>query len=97
MELSIPYTPSGSYTFVSQATKQIINLSILGIGTAAIGQLAWTGTLQFHQARKPFHLKRRQFRTRRYMHTEKVTFPISIKIREVMMLLEGWRRNCRGR
>lgn len=50
MELPyIPYTPSGSYTFVSQATKQIINLSILD-DPLAIGQLAWTGTLQFHQA-----------------------------------------------
>ena len=51
MELPyIPYTPSGSYTFVSQATKQIIDLSIILGDPLAIGQLAWTGTLQFHQA-----------------------------------------------
>lgn len=47
MELPyIPYTPSGQYTFVSQATKQIVNLNLLDDPVAS-GILEILGVLEF--------------------------------------------------
>lgn len=75
----IPYTPSGQYTFVSQATKQVVDLSIVE-DPVAVGVLEIMGVLEFYQVPETISFQTTPISTLpQYIKRERDSFSISIK------------------